>query len=94
MLGTEARASRALPTELPPQPDVWFVVLGRLLLCRLDWPGTFVLLLQLSEHLITGSSFFGLVWFWFFETRVSLFSPGCPGPHSVDRAGLELRDLT
>ncbi len=27
-------------------------------------------------------------------TRVSLCSPGCPGTHSVDQAGLELRDLT
>jgi hypothetical protein len=24
--------------------------------------------------------------------RVSLYSPGCPGIHSVDQAGLELRD--
>jgi hypothetical protein len=24
---------------------------------------------------------------------VSLCSPGCPGTHSVDQAGLELRDL-
>ena len=24
--------------------------------------------------------------------RVSLCSPGCPGTHSVDQAGLELRD--
>jgi hypothetical protein len=27
--------------------------------------------------------------FWFFET---LYSPGCPGTHSVDQAGLELRN--
>ena len=27
-----------------------------------------------------------------FQNRVSLCSPGCPGPHSVDQAGLELRD--
>jgi hypothetical protein len=27
------------------------------------------------------------------EDRVSLCSPGCPGTHSVDQAGLELRDL-
>jgi hypothetical protein len=42
---------------------------------------------------------FGLVWFglvWFglvFRDRVSLYSPGCPGTHSVDQAGLELRNL-
>jgi len=26
-----------------------------------------------------------------FRDRVSLCSPGCPGTHSVDQAGLELR---
>jgi hypothetical protein len=33
-------------------------------------------------------------WFWFlvFRDRVSLYSPGCPGTHSVDQAGLELRN--
>jgi hypothetical protein len=28
-----------------------------------------------------------------FRDRVSLCSPGCPGTHSVDQAGLELRNL-
>ena len=27
-----------------------------------------------------------------FQDRVSLCSPGCPGTHSVDQAGLKLRD--
>jgi hypothetical protein len=31
------------------------------------------------------------VLFWFFETGF-LCSPGCPGTHSVDQAGLELRN--
>jgi hypothetical protein len=31
---------------------------------------------------------FGLV----FQDRVSLYSPGCPGTHSVDQAGLKLRN--
>jgi hypothetical protein len=31
--------------------------------------------------------------FFFFRDRISLCSPGCPGTHSVDRAGLELRNL-
>jgi hypothetical protein len=34
--------------------------------------------------------------FWFglvFPDRVSLCIPGCPGTHSVDQAGLELRNL-
>jgi hypothetical protein len=28
----------------------------------------------------------------FFQERVSLYSPGCPGTHFVDQAGLELRN--
>jgi hypothetical protein len=36
--------------------------------------------------------FFLFVWFWFFRDRVSLCSPGCPGIHFVDQAGLELRN--
>jgi hypothetical protein len=30
--------------------------------------------------------------FFFFGDRVSLYSSGCPGTHSVDQAGLELRN--
>jgi hypothetical protein len=37
--------------------------------------------------------FFCFVLFWFFQDRVSLCIPGCPGTHSVDQAGLELRNL-
>jgi hypothetical protein len=37
--------------------------------------------------------FFGFFGFGFFRDRVSLYSPGCPGIHSVDQAGLELRNL-
>jgi hypothetical protein len=29
---------------------------------------------------------------FFFQDRVSLYSPGCPGTHSVDQAGLKLRN--
>ena len=36
--------------------------------------------------------YFDLAWFSF-QDRVSLCSPGCPGPHVVDQAGLKLRDL-
>jgi hypothetical protein len=45
-----------------------------------------------------GLVWFGLVWFglvWFglvFRDRVSLYSSGCPGTHSVDQAVLELRN--
>jgi hypothetical protein len=35
--------------------------------------------------------FFGFVCL-FFQDRVSLYSPGCPGIHFVDQAGLELRN--
>jgi hypothetical protein len=39
---------------------------------------------------------FGVLCFFFllvFQDRVSLCSPGCPGTHSIDQAGLELRNL-
>jgi hypothetical protein len=31
--------------------------------------------------------------FLVFRDRVSLYSLGCPGTHSIDQAGLELRNL-
>jgi hypothetical protein len=34
-----------------------------------------------------------IFYFVFFRDRVSLCSPGCPGTHSVDQAGLKLRNL-
>jgi hypothetical protein len=33
-----------------------------------------------------------IFFFLVFQDRVSLCSPGCPGTHSVDQAGLKLRD--
>jgi hypothetical protein len=38
--------------------------------------------------------YFILFYFILFSDRVSLCSPGCPGTHSVDQAGLELRNLS
>jgi hypothetical protein len=42
--------------------------------------------------------FFSFLFFFFFplvfRDRVSLCSPGCPGTHSIDQAGLELRNLS
>jgi hypothetical protein len=40
--------------------------------------------------------FFFLVfgfWFLVFRDRIPLYSPGCPGTHFVDQAGLKLRNL-
>ena len=39
-----------------------------------------------------------IIWFFVclflvFRDRISLYSPGCPGTHFVDQAGLELRNL-
>jgi hypothetical protein len=36
--------------------------------------------------------FFFCCFVLFFQDRVSLCSPGCPETHSVDQAGLELRN--
>jgi hypothetical protein len=43
----------------------------------------------ISPAPVTHSSFF---YFFYFPDRVSLCSPGCPRTHSVDQAGLELRN--
>jgi hypothetical protein len=44
--------------------------------------------LSSPQHTILFVCLFG----WFFWDRVSLYSPGCPGTHSVDQAGLKLRN--
>jgi hypothetical protein len=44
-------------------------------------------------YAISPEQFFFFFFFLFvFPDRVSLCSPGCPGTHSVDQAGLELRN--
>ena len=51
---------------------------------------------QPELHSKTVFYLFGFFFFFFFLVfgdRVSLCSPGCPGTHSVDQAGLELRNL-
>jgi hypothetical protein len=40
----------------------------------------------------TGAESFFFLFVFVFRDRVSLCSPGCPGTHSVDQAGLELRN--
>jgi hypothetical protein len=44
--------------------------------------------------LLLSTLVFHFLFFFFlvFRDRVSLCSPGCPGTHSVDQAGLELRN--
>jgi hypothetical protein len=44
-------------------------------------------------HLSFWCLFVCLFCFVLFCDRVSLYSPGCPGTHSVDPSGLELRNL-
>jgi hypothetical protein len=43
----------------------------------------------MRHHNLVELKFFVFV----FGDRVSLYSPGCPGTHFVDQAGLELRNL-
>ena len=43
------------------------------------------------HHLIIAKDLFFCL--FVFRDRVSLYSPGCPGTHFVDQAGLELRNL-
>jgi hypothetical protein len=52
--------------------------------------------ITMKRHHDHGNFWFCLfVWLvgWFFRDRVSLYSPGCPGTHSVDQADLKLRNL-
>jgi hypothetical protein len=51
----------------------------------LAWSGTFFFFVPQPYWV------FFFFFFLFFRDRVSLCSPGCPGTHSVDQAGLELR---
>jgi hypothetical protein len=48
--------------------------------------------------LVGGNQALGFIYLFYFiflvfRDRVSQCSPGCPGTHSVDQAGLELRNL-
>jgi hypothetical protein len=58
-----------------------------LFICLFVWLGFFVLFCFFGGVVIV------LGGGWFFQDRVSLCSPGCPGTHSVDQAGLKPRDL-
>jgi hypothetical protein len=48
---------------------------------------------QRIKQVPPSSAFFFFFSFLVFQDRVSLCSPGCPGTHFVDQAGLELRNL-
>ena len=47
----------------------------------------------LGRHIYFVGLVFVFVFLVVFRDRVSLCSPGCPGTHFVDQAGLELRNL-
>jgi hypothetical protein len=55
--------------------------------------GVFVVVVVFVCCLFLGFLVLALVLVLVFRDRVSLCSPGCPGTHSVDQAGLELRNL-
>jgi hypothetical protein len=48
--------------------------------------------IDLSQHYQEKWEFYFFFFFLVFRDRVSLYSPGCPGTHFVDQAGLELRN--
>ena len=88
--------SRQLHPEMPTQHELQITKLGTgsALLSvgsaagrRAPCPGSS------ASLLFTGSLVCLFLFFFFFFDRASLYSPGCPGAHYVDQAGLELRDL-
>jgi hypothetical protein len=62
----------------------WVFLIRSVTQTRCSCPGVQI---NLSIYL-----FIYLFIFLFFRDRVSLYSPGCPGTHSVDQVGLELRN--
>jgi hypothetical protein len=48
--------------------------------------------MEIKINGLSYDSFFVCFYFCFFQDRASLCSPGCPGTHSVEQAGLELRN--
>jgi hypothetical protein len=55
----------------------------------MEFLGSFIYTIISCAH----SDILNFSFFFFWRGRVSLCSPGCPGTHSVDQAGLELRNL-
>jgi hypothetical protein len=83
---TEARSPRGSPMPPSPVTSNSLPIILTMPVGNIDcWVCSDLKLLKLS------SSFF-FFFFFGFRDRVSLCSPGCPGTHSVDQAGLELRN--
>jgi hypothetical protein len=49
--------------------------------------------LQIMQLVVVFVFFFVCLFVFVFQDRISLYSPGCPGTHFVEQAGLELRNL-
>jgi hypothetical protein len=63
---------------------VYIYLINHLLSGNIDWRHWVLVFLFLL--------FFVCLFVFVFQDRVSLCSPGCPGTHFVDQAGLELRN--
>jgi hypothetical protein len=76
----------SLPYHFPP----WMLLFQSLShwLIWLSWQHDFVFIFHTGPSPLASSFFFFLV----FRDRVSLCGPGCLGAHSVDQAGLKLRN--
>jgi hypothetical protein len=61
-----------------------------LLFCLFGWFG---LVFSTFIFVIYFICIYLFIYLFIFQDRVSLCSPGCPGTHFVDQAGLELRNL-
>ena len=49
--------------------------------------------IQIHTHKYCYQTLFFFFFFFFFRDRVYMCSPGCPGTHFVDQAGLKIRNL-
>jgi hypothetical protein len=65
-----------------PEPDMGMVLICLALVSASQAPLSFVCLVVVVVVVVV-----------VVRDRVSLYSPGCPGTHFVDQAGLELRNL-
>jgi hypothetical protein len=68
---------------------LYYISVYSFILCQLNFVTFKLLITSISMHL---HYFHFIFLIWFFWDRVSLCSFGCPGTHSVDQAGLKLRN--